>query len=313
MKKRILTVAVAALALAACSKNETVEVADSNLIGFEGAFVGNPTRATVTQVTGTAFDNFYVYATKDGTQNFFENEKVYASNGVWVYDNLKQWEEAEYAFAAYSNGGSSSSVDGKLESGVTFNGSNLEIADYKVDYDDQRDLITSISTTNLNTTNTPVEFTFDHALAMIKFTLTNGVGKNDIEITNFTIKQVGNTATLTTTSSANTWGPTSTTEDVENSTTITSTQTTAGESDEFVVIPQQGTNLVVSFTATITPDGGSPITKPLTATIASYDWKASCRYNYTATITGTDMDVIEFAAPTVTEWDDYTDVNEDID
>ena len=37
------------------------------------------------------------------------------------------------------------------------------------------------------------------------------------------------------------------------------------------------------------------------------------RYNYKSTITASDMDYIEFADPTVTPWDDYTDIEEDID
>ena len=286
--------AVAALALGGCTKNETVDVADSNVIGFS-AFVGNPTKATVTQVTA-----------------FFNNEKVYASNGVWAYDNLKQWVAADYEFAAYSNGGSASAVDGKIAIGVTFDGTDLVISDYKVDYEDQRDLVTAVSTSDINATNSPVEFTFDHALAMIKFTLVNGVGKNDIAISGFKIKSVGNTATVTTTTSGATWGATSTVEDLSGA-DFTSTQATPGVSDEFVVIPQEGTDLVVEFTAKITPDGGAAITKALTATIANYEWEPSFRYNYTATITGTDLDLIEFADPKVTAWDTETPVNEDID
>ncbi|HIZ88206.1 MAG TPA: fimbrillin family protein [Candidatus Coprenecus pullistercoris] len=309
MKKALFAALAGVVVLAGCAKTEVVETSDSANIRFDNAFVGNPTKATVNQVATDQFDNFYVLAYTTDNANFFSNEKVYLKNGVYVYDDLKQWKQnAGYAFAAYSNGGYNAATDGVL-TGVTFAGDELKIADYTVKNDDKRDLVVSISDTELETANTPVAFTFDHALAMIKFTLNNGVGDNDIQITGFTVKQVPNTATMTLNAGSIKWGATSANTDF-TSADFTSTQETAGESDEFVVIPvTDGVNLEIAFTATVAKADGTQITNDLKSTIATYTWQPGYRYNYVATITGTDLEVIEFAAPVVTTWEDFTNPN----
>lgn len=313
--KKVLFAALAGVAvLASCAKTEVVKTSDSVNIRFDNAYVGNPTKATVNQITEDQFDNFYVLATTTDNPTFFNNEKVYLENGVYTYDVLKLWKPgAGYAFAAYSNGGYAAGTDGKLEN-VSFANGTLTITDYTVLNDDKRDLVASISSTNLEDVNTPVQFGFNHALAMVKFTLVNGLGENEIQITDFSVIDVPNTATMTLDADGMEWGATSAV------TTFTSADFTCaangeGVSDEFVVIPvQNGTSLEISFTATVTPtNGGDESVKTLTATIDTYQWQAGMRYNYKATITASDMDYIEFADPTVTPWDDYTDFVEDID
>ena len=88
------------------------------------------------------------------------------------------------------------------------------------------------------------------------------------------------------------------------------TTTVPQASDEFVVIPQANSAITVSFTATVGEDS-----KELTSTInlGTTGWECGKRYNYVATITASDMDYIEFAPPTVSDWVDYTDVDADID
>lgn len=76
-----------------------------------------------------------------------------------------------------------------------------------------------------------------------------------------------------------------------------------------VVIPQNGSELEVTFNAKVQTSEGD-VTKTFTAKIISYDWKSGLRYNYKATITGTDMDIIEFADPVVDEWHNYADNDE---
>lgn len=165
------------------------------------------------------------------------------------------------------------------------------------------------STTNIDATNAPIAFTFKHALAMIKFTLKSNLGDNVVSISGFVVKSINNqgTATINSVGGDVVW---SNQEGSQNfgSVDFTTTQATAGESDELVVVPQSGSSLSVEFTAKVTADQGE-ITKTITATIATYDWQPGYRYNYTATITGTDMEVIEFSAPTVTEWGGYTDID----
>lgn len=307
MKKSLLMLGVAVAALASCTQNEVVDIAESNVIKFDNAFVGNATKATVEQINTEGIEHFYVMGEKNSI-SFFNNEKVYKQNGLWGYDNLKKWEAGTYAFAAYSNGGTATK-DGKIATGVTFSSTSGLQINYTVNNTDKRDLIMAYSTTDINTDNTPVAFTFKHALAMIKFTLKSNLGTNTINISDFVVKGINNqgTATISTAGGNVTWASQSGTENF-GSVDFTTTQATAGESDELVVVPQSGTSLSVEFTAKVTADQGE-ITKTITATIASYDWQPGYRYNYTATITGTDMNVIEFSAPEVSEWEDYTDID----
>ncbi len=316
MKKALFAALAGAVVLAGCAKTEVVETSDSVNIRFDNAYVGNPTKATINQVTKDQFNNFYVLAYTNENANFFNNEKVYQDNGVYTYDVLKKWaQNAGYHFAAYSNGGYNAETDGKLE-GVTFADESLEIADYTVDNANRRDLVVAISTTDLENNNTPVGFTFQHALAMVKFTIINGLGNNAIEITDFQVVDVPNTATMTLTKDAASvaWGAT-TANTTFTSEDFTSVANGEGESDEFVVIPSGAqTNLQITFTATVTPtNGGDASEETLTATIENYDWKPGFRYNYEATITAQDMKYIEFADPEVTEWGAWQDVTEDID
>ena len=312
MKRIYLFAAVTAIALAACTKTETTGVSEGNLIKFDNAFVGNPTKAEVPQVTNGTFQNFYVYATKDNSP-LLTNEKVYLSDGKWAYDNLQVWDEnATYAFAAYSDGGVDDTTDGKIGTGVSFDGTDgLKITDYAVNYADQRDLVVSYSPATLADANVPVGFAFSHALAMVKFTIESSLGDNDIAISDFTVNNFKNKATLTLANSASkiAWTEPSENASISNE-PLTANTATPAVSDEFVVIPQTVSGATVTFTATINVD--SEIAKTITATIPDTDFNPGYRYNFVATITGTDMDVIEFAAPTVTEWEIYQDSNTNV-
>lgn len=315
MKKRILTVAVAALALAACSKNETVEVADSNLIGFEGAFVGKATRAGLPVDGQFGGENnikqFFVFGNTAVDAVVFNNIKVYEQNGEWVYDVLKQWESNNtYKFAAYSVTDESGLTQGTPS--FKYDTHTLSIADYVSNDNHQRDLLVAASLENLKNVNRPVPFTFKHALAMVKFTLGSSLGdKNPITITGFKVEGMHTKGNLDVVVGSSNDAPTITWSNQEaetqavpftDSTWTNVTTSTPVASDEFVVIPQElSGNLTITFTVEVA--GLSP--KTLTATIENPKWEAGNRYNYKATITGTDVDVIEFADPIVGDWGDY--------
>ena len=303
MKRIYLFAAVTAIALAACTKTETTGVSEGNLIKFDNAFVGNPTKASVTDLTKDNISHFYVFGTKDADNTFFDNVLVKKNGSAWTYEDLQEWKQATYMFAAYSNGGTS--TDGVKIDNASWDGSNLTISDYTVD---QKDLVASISTSDINSENSPVEFTFKHTLSMIKFTLksTLGDGDNAITVSDFTVTGLKDKATLTYTASGASWGTPSDDKTLSNG-DITVTTTTPGESDSFVVIPQSVSNMSVRFAATIA--GFS--SKNLIATISD-EWQPGFRYNYEATITGKNMDVIEFTLTDVTSWDD-TDLKTPID
>ena len=295
MKRIYLFAAVTAIALAACTKTETTGVSEGNLIKFDNAFVGNPTKASVTDLTKDNISHFYVFGTKNTDNAFFDNVLVKKNGSAWTYEDLQEWVTATYKFAAYSNGGTS--TDGDQISNASWDGTNLTIPGYTVD---QKDLVASISTSDINSTNSPVEFTFKHTLSMIKFTLksTLGDGDNAITVSDFTVTGLKDNATLTYDGTVSWTGP-SASKELKNINEITVTTTVPGETDSFVVIPQTVSNMSVSFTATIA--GFFP--KNLIATISD-EWQPGYRYNYEATITGKNMDVIEFTLTDVTLWDD---------
>lgn len=309
--KRILFAILGVAAIAACSKTEVVSISEGNAIKFDNAFVGNPTKAglpTDDQYGASKLPpHFFVYAKTGDAEVVFEGEKVYPSNGVWVYDNLKKWESGKtYNFAAYAS-------KEELTETIAFDYTNHELKITGFESSDlrQTDLLLATSDEHL-TTNVKVPFAFKHALAMIKFTLKNGLGNNDLTISDFKIEGIDTKGNVKINNSDNiVWESVGTPAEFTNE-EITSTQAAAGVSDEFVVIPQNK-EIKVTFTVTVTnkPD----ITKPLTATITvdKTNWECGKRYNYVATITGTDMDVIEFEAPTVSDWDTYPDADIDID
>lgn len=310
MRKSLLLLGVAVAALASCTQNEVVEVAESNAIKFD-AFVGKTTKAAVTEVGNDNIKAFHVYGTKDGVPGFFDGDEVYESGtaNVWIYDNLKMWETGKtYTFAAYSNGGVKGSAS---TSAVAWNGTNLTITDYNAGTE-QKDLLVSIASnaSTVASQNDPVSFTFSHALALIKFTIKSdlGDGNNAVEISEFKVTGINSTADLTYSGSGIAWTGYEIPQDL-SSANFTTESSEPGVSDSFVVIPgESNVSFTVSFKATI-GDGNSIPAKTLTATISNQNWTAGFRYNYVATITGSDMDVITFADPQVSPWVDATDTD----
>ena len=318
MKKVYLIAGALAVLLSACTRTEVVSVSDGNLIGFDKAFVGNPTKAglPVDDQYGASKlpPHFFAYANTADAEVVFEGEKVYQSGGSWVYDNLKKWESGKtYKFAAYVVKDETGLPAENGTASFDYATHTLTIADYVSNDNYQTDLLIAASDQDL-ATNEPVEFSFGHALAMIKFTLKSGLGTNEITITDFTVSGMYTTGDVSLAQGGNiTWAnqaaegtPVPFTDDSWNAITTTVPQA----SDEFVVIPQANSAITVSFTATVGEDS-----KELTSTInlGTTGWECGKRYNYVATITASDMDYIEFAPPTVSDWVDYTDVDADID
>lgn len=320
MKHFILTAAAAAalIALGSCSKIETVGVSDANYIGFDNAYIGNPTKGGLPQEgqygSGNGISQFFVFGNTSVDDVVFDDIRVYESNGQWVYDVLKQWQSgATYKFAAYSTNEETQLTE---TVGFDYDSHTLTITDFVSNNDSQRDLLVATTEEDLNPDNVPVPFNFKHALAMIKFTLQSSLGDNNpITITGFNVNNISTKSTLTVSENNGTqisWGAVSETEEFTNSVDMEAITTVPAVSDEFVIIPQiVSGNITVSFSVSV--DGVTSNPMPLTATIENPTWEEGKRYNYVATITGTDINVIEFAEPIVEDWGTYQDITEDID
>ena len=321
MKRIYLFAAVTAIALAACTKTETTGVSEGNLIKFDNAFVGNPTKAGLATDdqygTSNLPSHFFVYANTSSSDVVFENTKVYLSNNQWVYDELKTWSQGStYKFTAYSvsNGTGLPAENGTVT--YDYDKGKLTIAGYTSNDNYQQDLLLAASSQTLTDSNEPVNFTFKHALAMVKFTFQSSLGdKNPVKITDFTVSGMHTKGDVSVTTTGIEWTNQSNEDPAvafTDNTWTDITTTTPVPSDEFVVIPQSTGTVTVNFKAQI--GSASPVDLKAEINIDDVNgWESGKRYNYTATITGTDLNVIEFSAPTVDDWPTYTAPDDETD
>ena len=309
MKKNLLIGLAATALLAGCSNNEVLEVLPQEAIGFD-AFVDKSTRADVTTAD---ISNFYVYGSYTNganTANVFDNVTVTKSGGEWNYTNLQYWvENGAYKFAAYANGSD------KIESNIAYdNGTGvLAINNYKVG---TNDLIyaTATATGPAAGIAQDVDFTFNHLLSKVKFTITSSFAENlTVTISNLKINSANHNTVASYNGSA--WSGWATHAEITYAHVTTST--TGESSEEHYVIPQDNTNITANFTVTVTDAAGTIIaSKTFNATpiATSYTdgsetrtaWRPGYSYNYTATVDASNVEPtaapIKFTA-NVTPWE----------
>lgn len=189
MKKFFIAIAAIATA-AACSQNETISLDNGEAISFGNAFVENSVRATDLSYSGTKqLQLFNVYGTVKGGANttgetvaIFTGDKVTGSVGsdVWSCDNKQYWiDGATYNFAAVADAESVTCENG-LPKTMTYSSA--------VDKDGfQKDLLyATASATGKASGNGKVNFTFNHLLSKVKFT----VSSNTEDGYNYSVKNI---------------------------------------------------------------------------------------------------------------------------
>lgn len=336
MKRSLFMLGVAVAALSSCSNNEVLDIAESNAIKFSNTFVGKPTRGvTAPELTTDNLKEMYVFASNEDGQVFDDNPKLVYRIGEtneWGYDNLVAWEASKnYNFVAYA---------GKdLGESVTDNGDNTSLKFSGIvvngDKDNQFDLLYSNTVERSPATadgNPTIDFTFNHLLSMVQFTLKSGFGvTTKVKITNFKFYGVKTTGSYDASQESPAW-----TSSVANNGSDTDFKSDGEETAQYdkttptdvvnswVVIPQKNTDSenveMVTFTVNVV-DGESNTQigteKIFKAKIPSITWEKGYRYNYIFTITPEQMGVagqyITFDAPKVTEWDDDTNLTIDED
>lgn len=290
MKKQILTVAVAALALAGCSKSETVEVAGNRAIGFN-SFVNKNTRAVKTidnaSALGTKFYVFGRYGTApspDWNGIAFDNE---ISTAVYYWQAGKT-----YRFGAYANGANGKINDATFDAGTQ----TLTFPGYTPD--DTKDLIAAVTgdiTANTHiSSQDPVDLGFKHLLSQVKLTFTTDAAATyKMTITNVKIEGAVSTANGKYNGTA-TW--TAIPEGGNNGYTYEEFGTTGKVISSGVpanqvkfVIPQESTdNLKVTFTATLKGTearGTATFEATLEHALSTANtWMPQYCYNYTAKV-----------------------------
>lgn len=177
--KKIFVLALAAAAMVSCSNNDLLEV-NQEAIDFGGPFVENATRATDKTYSGsTDFTAFKVYGTVKGSSAnvvpIFAGDAVTGTVGsnivdgketnLWSCTNKQYWiNGGKYNFAAVSN-----------EGNVTIGANGLPATiGYTADLTGESDLLFATSNrTGVQSGNLPVDFTFNHLLAKVYFTVTS--------------------------------------------------------------------------------------------------------------------------------------------
>lgn len=328
MKRSLFMLGVAVAALSSCSNNEVLDIAESNAIKFSNTFVGKPTRSvTAPELTTDNLKEMYVFASNEDGNVFDVNPKLVYRIGEtneWGYDNLVAWKDGKnYNFVAYAGKDLGKSV--KANDG----NESLNFTDIVVDGGEgnQFDLLYS-NTKSITTTavdgNPKIDFTFEHLLSMVQFTLKSGFGETtQVKIKNFKFYGLRTTETYDASQESPAWTSTSTVNTIGD-TNFTSADEEIAQYDavdtkdvvnSWVVIPQQnvasGKVEMVTFTVNVV-DGESNTQigteKTFKAKIPSITWEKGYRYNYIFTITpkqmGVDDQYITFDAPEVKEWND---------
>ena len=303
MKKSMFLLGIAAAALASCTNEEVVEVAQNRVIGFS-TFVNNGTRA-VSEVTNDNLTSFYVfgdYGSESSWTRVFNNTQVnggkVGDNSIWTPVLTAYWQPSQsYLFGAYSNGNANTTAAFDAATNA------LTFSSYDV-VSNQKDLIAALGnyTTDTDVSNEdPVNLEFDHMLSQVKFTFTNTDSyEYTMKISNIQIASAITTATGTYNSTGASW----------NGGTANGTYTFASLDDiadadptnetDLFVIPQGNENLKVTFTATLwdeahsednpnatgTFQGSLKYTKDKVEGTEDNKWTPGFCYNYTAEING---------------------------
>lgn len=304
MKKSLLMLGVAAMALASCTNEEVLNVAENRAIGFD-AFTPHGTRA-VSDMTGSGtetFKKFYVYGSyttgADNTTVFNGEEVAYTS--AWGYSPAQYWQNGDYKFAAYSNGNSS------LPSGVTYSHKDgLQIAGYTVGTEDLLYATATADVDDKATYNTPVEFTFNHILSKVKFTFDSSSFADNLKVTVSGLKIDNSKKIGTYNGTWNTSNPgeiSYNTIEVNNSKYNTSGQD-AIKPEECYVLPQSTEGLTASFTVTVTDALDAVVMAKSFTGVSLFvtnneTWNAGFVYNYTAELTEENINTDGQAKPIV--------------
>lgn len=159
-------VAGAALALAACSKDEPVSTNNGNAIDFRAAM---QTRAAETTTANIA--KFFVTAFDKNDANYFSDAEFVKEDAYFISTPSYYWpsDGSELSFFAYSPS------KGELGGTLTLSKGSKTLADFApaTAIADQKDFITGTATGSKSDESTGVALTFEHRLSQIELKAKN--------------------------------------------------------------------------------------------------------------------------------------------
>ncbi len=310
MKKVIFALA-AVVALAACSKEQTIVADRGDAIGFGTPFVENSTR--VDYSTAGTLTKFNVYGTVTGTAgtvNIYngvevtktqQNSTDIGGTDSWWYaaGEAQYWiPKASYNFAAV--------VDATVGTNDTAYGMPVTLTTQADDAMNLKDMLYATATATVNAEGTPsanpVNFNFAHLLSKVKFTVTsNAMGGYKHTVTGI---KVSNFETGTYTIADGTWAG-GTAEDVAFAQIENVTYTTGAQSNAEMLLVPNAASFNVTFTVDLykgdTKLGTETITKAVDADLVkgnSYNFTIACSVG----------NPIKFGVTNDPSWGDTTDV-----
>lgn len=312
MKHFLLTAAAAAmvLALGSCAKTEVTDVPESRYIGFDNAYIGNPTKA-IDEISSATIDHFLVSGGYDGKQVFDNRRVAPNSNGEWTYSPLVEWVENQtYKFYAYAPESIIGTPAYDYTNGLSFDAFVVDGSTNQLDF--VYAASGDVPSGNEGSVRPKVQFTFGHMLSMIQFTIKSGF-PNDVELNISDFKFYGMNSTCD--FDNGNWGTSSDKIEEEGAPIklkdglAKADQTPTDYADNCVVLPQAFSADVVYAKFTINVPVSTSIEtaiedKVITAKIPAYTWQPGYRYNYIVTIDGQTLDFITFDAPKVNTWED---------
>lgn len=318
MKKSLFMMGVAAMALASCTQNEVLNVADSRAIGFD-AFVGKSTRVTE-DVTLDKLQSFELYGWRSGTdgdKQIFANQEVTNSNGSCTYSPLQYWEAGyTYNFEAIAPKHDGTKVNfTAAKDGGTINFTNDGITD----------LIYAKATEvtmgeTISDAPSPVSLNFSHLLSRVRFTFVNGFPSN--AAAKITVNNVKITNAYASASIAPATGDWSSYGNTDYEITFPSTGvadvegTNSAATEHMYLIPHTNPSYTLTFDVVLDQNDATS-TYSHTATITTTMAKGYS-YNFTATLDNTNIDPDTQLYPIVftaseTPWQEFTDVDDTTD
>ena len=317
MKKVIFALA-AVVALAACSKEQTVVADRGDAIGFGTPFVENSTR--VDYSTSGALTAFNVYGTVTGTAgtvNIYkgvevtktkkENDDIGGDDSWWyAAGDAQYWiPGASYNFAAI--------VDATVASDDA-NGMPLTLTTQADDAMYLKDMLYATATATVNAEGTPsanpVNFNFSHLLSKVKFTVTsNAMGGYYHTVTGI---KVSNFETGTYTINGGTWAGV-TAKDVDFAQIAEVTSATGAKTNAEMLLVPNAAAFNVTFTVDLykgtTKLGTETKTIPVTIKDAQDNVVGLQKGNsYNFTIACSVGNPIKFGVTNDPSWGDSTDI-----
>ena len=310
MKKGLMMLGVAAIALASCTNEEVLNVSDSRAIGFNGTGIDNITKA---DITSSAFTHFYVYGGYDET-DIFDGTEVSYNGGSWKYTPTQYWAAGTWRFAGYEGG------DGVTPTWSYANGLTLEV---NSDASNQSDVVyaasadITIEEAEVATYSTPVSLNFTHLLSKVQFKFlkdAQSLGGVKVELSNFVVSGITTNAKWTAGAQGAATSPaTGAYSDFTSPEEIVAN--TGLSTDAFYVIPQTVGNFTITADAVVTDAAGTEVhSGKITASVPTdiATWTAQNYYIYTATVAMSNIKdpedpdqqpkPIEFTGTTADDW-----------